>query len=235
MCFLQRWMSRWLQVWAAGVWLIGHGGVGVARRHHGGRGPGHAAGMAADGTGRRARHAAHRPRAALHAPAHVRQRGPLLWDVSVWGTVSVWGPWVCVGRECEGRECEGCECVGCLYPKHIGLLFHMSRLCCRRCQTTQADCFDSVWLLPASFPVFGTRCAFHLLVFEWYSFIKDQIRITLHHPQQFRFYLRRVACHVYFENHQTNAVILLVSEYTQLLWSRSSGKYILFVKLVTKP
>lgn len=68
-------------------------------RHHGGRGPGHAAGVAADGAGRRARHAAHRPRAALHAPAHVRQRGPLLRDVSVGncvygsGFVSLWFPY----------------------------------------------------------------------------------------------------------------------------------------------
>lgn len=50
--------------------------------HHGGRGPRHPAGVAADGSGRWAGHAAHRSGAALHAAAHVGQRRPLLRDVS---------------------------------------------------------------------------------------------------------------------------------------------------------
>lgn len=56
--------------------------VSLQASHHGGRGPRHPAGVAADGSGRRARHAAHRSGAALHAAAHVRQRRPLLRDVS---------------------------------------------------------------------------------------------------------------------------------------------------------
>ena len=51
-------------------------------------------GMAPDGAGGGARHAAHRPGAALHAPAYVRQRRQVLWKVS-WDvdmkSVAYWG------------------------------------------------------------------------------------------------------------------------------------------------
>lgn len=58
--------------------------------HHGGRGSGHIAGVAADGTGGWAGYAAHRPGAAVHAFAHVGQRWPLLRNVSLNADVVPW-------------------------------------------------------------------------------------------------------------------------------------------------